>query len=109
MTPPTHKRKVQNETMDSSPPLKRARKASVAAKYPHTANASSCSPVSSPDLRTNRKRKTDSDSNCDPPAKHVHTRSARGTQPPPAGKLARTCRPVRGAKTQAVARMAGVA
>ncbi|KIY65541.1 hypothetical protein CYLTODRAFT_424259 [Cylindrobasidium torrendii FP15055 ss-10] len=114
-TPPSRKRKVHHQALDSSLPLKRARKTSIATNHPYAAKASSSSPISSPELRTNRKRKTDSwsDAPVTPPARRVRTRLARATQPPPvAGKataqLARTCRPVRGAKTQAVARMAGV-
>ncbi|KIY61692.1 hypothetical protein CYLTODRAFT_459655 [Cylindrobasidium torrendii FP15055 ss-10] len=113
MTPPARKRKVQHDTLDSTPPLKRARKAPIPINHPEAAKTSSSSPVSSPDLRTSRKRKTDSDSDTPvtPPAKRFRTRLARATQPPPvAGKATAqlTCRPMRGAKTQAVARMAGV-
>ncbi|KIY61917.1 hypothetical protein CYLTODRAFT_494981 [Cylindrobasidium torrendii FP15055 ss-10] len=114
-TPPSRKRKVHHEPSDSSLPLKRARKVSIPTNHPHAARASSSSPASSPDLRNSRKRKTDSDSDAPvtPPAKRVRTRLARATQPPPVTRNAtaqppRTCRPVRGAKTQAVARMTGV-
>ncbi|KIY64680.1 hypothetical protein CYLTODRAFT_492925 [Cylindrobasidium torrendii FP15055 ss-10] len=110
---PSHQQKVSPEVVLLPPPVKRARKTAMTMNRRQPATSS---PISSPDLRLSRKRKTcaDTDTPVPSPTKRVRTQPAEARTIAANGcsRIAGACRAtrsVRAAKTKAVSRMAKVA